>query len=323
MQAWTLQPRAIIVRTDGADSGHERRWLSVGGHSRAGRRACASSARCTIVAPTTEASAIGHALTLRRPLRLEAIDDRVFAVDGTPTDCVNVAVTHVFNGLPDLVVSGINKGWNLGDDVTYSGTVAGALEGALLGIPSIGVSLRQTRGDYDFQLRGARRGGDGRARSCGSRCPARTFLNINVPKGEPKGYRVTVQAKRNHVTSVAERHDPKGHPYYWIEEGQNEWEPHDRSDYQAVRDGYVSVTPLHPDLTAHHALAAVEALSFEKAAVRSRHGRVRRTARWRLAMRSRVSSVVVLAAVLAARRRRGAAEAQAARARTSARRCSR
>src|SRR5882724_10078495 len=104
----------------------------------------------TIVAPTTEASAIGHALTLRRPLRLEAIEDRVFAVDGTPTDCVNVAVTHVFNGLPDLVVSGINKGWNLGDDVTYSGTVAGALEGALLGIPSLAVSLRQTRGDYDF-----------------------------------------------------------------------------------------------------------------------------------------------------------------------------
>src|SRR5438067_2530339 len=93
--------------------------------------------------------------------------------------------------------------------------------------------------------------------------PGDAFLNINVPKGEPKGYRVTVQAKRNHVTSVAQRHDPKGHPYYWIEEGQNEWEPHDRSDYQAVRDGYVSVTPLHPDLTAHHALADVESLSIE------------------------------------------------------------
>jgi 5'-nucleotidase len=221
----------------------------------------------TIVAPTTEASAIGHALTLRRPLRLETIEDRVFAVDGTPTDCVNVAVTHVFNGLPDLVVSGINKGWNLGDDVTYSGTVAGALEGALLGIPSIGVSLRQTRGDYDFQhaARAAAVMADAILRQP---LPARTFLNINVPKGEPKGYRVTVQAKRNHVTSVAVRHDPKGRPYYWIEEGQNEWEPHDRSDYQAVRDGYVSITPLHPDLTAHHALAAVEALSFEKALVK-------------------------------------------------------
>ena len=221
----------------------------------------------TIVAPTSEASAIGHALTLRRPLRLETIDDRVFAVDGTPTDCVNVAVTHVFNGLPDLVVSGINKGWNLGDDVTYSGTVAGALEGALLGVPSIGVSLRQTRGEYDFQFaaRAAAVMADAILRQP---LPGRTFLNINVPKGEPKGYRVTVQAKRNHVTSVAERHDPKGHPYYWIEEGQNDWQPHDRSDYQAVRDGYVSITPLHPDLTAHDALAAVEALAFEKAATK-------------------------------------------------------
>src|SRR5215216_4412035 len=104
----------------------------------------------TIVAPVQEASAIGHALTLRHPLRLEAVEDRVFAVDGTPTDCVNIAVTQVFKGLPDLVVSGINKGWNLGDDVTYSGTVAGALEAALLGIAGIAVSLRQTRGAYDF-----------------------------------------------------------------------------------------------------------------------------------------------------------------------------
>src|SRR5256884_8989002 len=90
---------------------------------------------------------------------------------------------------------------------------------------------------------------------------ARTFLNINVPKGQPQGYRVTVQAKRNHVTSVAERHDPKGWPYYWIEEGQNEWAPHDRSDYQAVRDGFVSVSPLQADLTAFNALRAVEELS--------------------------------------------------------------
>src|SRR6266581_4902363 len=104
----------------------------------------------TIVAPMTEASAIGHALTLRHPLRLEQIDDRTFAVDGTPTDCVNVAVAQIFNGLPDLVVSGINKGWNLGDDITYSGTVAGALEAALLGIPSMAVSLKATRRDYDF-----------------------------------------------------------------------------------------------------------------------------------------------------------------------------
>src|SRR5262245_33904179 len=104
----------------------------------------------TIVAPVEEASAIGHALTLRRPLRLEHINDRTYGVDGTPTDCVNIAIAQVLKRLPDLVVSGINKGWNLGDDVTYSGTVAGALEGALLGVPAIAVSLKQTRGAYGF-----------------------------------------------------------------------------------------------------------------------------------------------------------------------------
>ena len=220
----------------------------------------------TIVAPVEEASAIGHALTLRRPLRLDLVKDSVYAVDGTPTDCVNIAITQVFAGeLPDLVVSGINKGYNLGDDITYSGTVAGALEGALLGIPSLAVSLRSTRGEYDFSFaaRAAAVLADAMLRSP---LPPRTFLNVNVPKGQPRGYRTTVQAKRNHITSVAERQDPKGRSYFWIEEGQNEWEPHDKSDYQAVRDGYVSVTPLHPDLTAHEALKAVEDLPVEKEA---------------------------------------------------------
>ena len=124
------------------------------GHGSDGIRALAVALRSvgevTTVAPTQEASAIGHALTLRRPLRLEHVDGRTFAVDGTPSDCVNIAVTQVLKGLPDLLLSGINKGYNLGDDVTYSGTVAGALDGALLGIPSIAVSLRATRGDYDF-----------------------------------------------------------------------------------------------------------------------------------------------------------------------------
>jgi 5'-nucleotidase len=221
----------------------------------------------TIVAPVDEKSAIGHALTLRHPLRLEPIADHTFCVDGTPTDCVNIAITQVFKGLPDLVVSGINKGYNLGDDVTYSGTVSGALEGALLGVPSVAVSLRSTRGDYDFSH--AAQAAAAMADAMLKRpMPPRTFLNINVPKGQPRGYRVTVQAKRNHITSVAERHDPKGRAYYWIEEGQNEWEPHDRSDYQAVRDGYVSVTPLQPDLTAHDALAMVEELTFERTSAR-------------------------------------------------------
>src|SRR5450759_4130387 len=132
--------RILVTNDDG--------YRSEGIHALA--RALREVGDVTTVAPMTEASAIGHALTLRHPLRLESIGDRVFAVDGTPTDCVNVAVTQVFKGLPDLVVSGINKGWNLGDDVTYSGTVAGALEGALLGIPAIAVSLRQTKGDLSL-----------------------------------------------------------------------------------------------------------------------------------------------------------------------------
>ena len=162
--------------------------------------------------------------------------------------------------MPDLVVSGINKGYNLGDDVTYSGTVAGAIEGALLGVPSIAVSLRQTRGEYDFRTR--RDVAATLARSHPSHAAAGADVSQRQrAEGAVEGLRVTVQAKRNHITSVRERHDPKGRPYYWLEEGQNEWLPHDRSDYQAVKDGYVSVTPLHPDLTAHHALTAVEELS--------------------------------------------------------------
>jgi 5'-nucleotidase len=105
----------------------------------------------TVVAPIQEASAIGHALTLRRPLRIDAIGAHVFAVDGTPTDCVNLAITQVLKGKPDLIVSGINKGWNLGDDVTYSGTVSGALEGALLEIPSIAVSTQRIKDQCEFE----------------------------------------------------------------------------------------------------------------------------------------------------------------------------
>lgn len=214
----------------------------------------------TIVAPLSEASAIGHALTLRRPLRLEQYGERVFAVDGTPTDCVNVAVTTVLRGLPDLVVSGINKGWNIGDDVTYSGTVSGALEAALLGVPGIAVSLKYTKGAYDFShaARWAASVAEGVFRRG---LPPRTFLNLNLPPGQPKGLRVTVQGTRNHVTSVAERVDPKGNAYYWIEEGESHWHPHDQSDYSAVRDGFVSLTPLQTDLTAHAVLAEMAALT--------------------------------------------------------------
>src|SRR6187401_2169652 len=141
----------------------------------------------TVVAPIQEASAIGHALTLRRPLRIDTIGPNVFAVDGTPTDCVNLAITHVLKGKPDLIVSGINKGWNLGDDVTYSGTVSGALEGALLGIPSIAVSAPRVKDECEFGP-SAEAAAIVAATVLERGLPKFTLLNINVPMGRNKGF---------------------------------------------------------------------------------------------------------------------------------------
>ncbi|MDE3156604.1 MAG: 5'/3'-nucleotidase SurE, partial [Acidobacteriota bacterium] len=147
-----------------------------------GLRALADALRplgtVTVVAPIVEASAIGHALTLRRPLRLERHGDGIYSVDGTQTDCVNVGIAQVLKGMPDLVVSGINKGWNLGDDVTYSGTVAGAMEAALLGIPALAVSLQYPRGaELDF-TQSARVGHEVAASILRHGLPSRVFLNV-------------------------------------------------------------------------------------------------------------------------------------------------
>jgi 5'-nucleotidase len=242
-------PRILVTNDDGVHSD--------------GIRALATALEplgdVVVVAPIQESSAIGHALTLRRPLRIEKVGGSYYAIDGTPTDCVNLGVAVLMKGsLPDLVVSGINRGWNLGDDVTYSGTVAGALEGALLGIPAIAVSLCRPR-DYVFDF-----GPSAEAAALlaelvlQNALPDRTFLNVNVPKGTPKGFRRTVQGKRNHITKIAERLDPRGNPYYWIEEGIDEWAVQERSDYHAVREGYISVSLLHPDLTAHSSMPQFE-----------------------------------------------------------------
>jgi 5'-nucleotidase len=215
----------------------------------------------TIVAPETEASAVGHALTLRRPLRLEKVREQVYAVDGTPTDCVNIAIAEVLKGAPDLVVSGINKGLNIGDDVTYSGTVAGALEGALLGYPAMAVSLEFTTGDWDFGP-AASAAADLAAALLARPLPTRTFLNVNVPQAAVLGTRVTIQAKRNHITKVNRRLDPRGRAYFWIEEAEDDWQADERSDHRAIRDACISVTPLQPDLTDHAALDLVAGLGF-------------------------------------------------------------
>mgnify|MGYP001440259530 CR=1 FL=1 len=211
------------------------------------------------VAPEVEASASGHALTLRRPLRIRKVSKQRYGVDGTPTDCVNVAVSQILKTVPDLVVSGINKGWNLGDDVTYSGTVAGALEGVLLGAPALAVSQQRVRGAFDFK-QAARIAKHLAGIVLQNGLPPRTFLNVNVPHQRARGVKVTSQAKRNHRTSVAEAFDPRRQAYYWIDEAKLEWEADGSSDYEMVRDGWISITPLQSDWTAYGSIEEVKSL---------------------------------------------------------------
>jgi len=210
-----------------------------------------------VVAPDREVSACAQSLTLTRPLRVETLEPFRHAVDGTPADCVNLAIMKLLDRKPDLVVSGINRGANLGEDVFYSGTVGGAREGVFYGIPSIAVSLA-ARAEYDFThaaaftVRLARlvldRG-----------LPERTLLNVNVPASEPKGVALTVQGRREHGSSILEGLDPRSRTYYWLEQGRERWRLDELSDINAVRQGLISVSPLQTDTTHHEALASLHA----------------------------------------------------------------
>lgn len=243
-------PIILVTNDDGVHS--------AGIHALA--RSLAGIGDVTVVAPLGDSSAIGHALTLTRPLRLEQIADRVYAVDGTPTDCVNLGIEKVLGARPAVVVSGINTGYNLGDDVTYSGTVAAALEATLLGVPGIAVSLHRSR-DYDFtQAAWAARVVAEQVLAHG--LPPRTFLNVNVPREPAKGFKITVQTGRKQATAIREDLDPRGRKYYWVEEVVSEWMVHPRSDVVAVAQGWISVTPLQTDLTAHAALETLDGLSW-------------------------------------------------------------
>ena len=220
--------------------------------------ALAPLGRVTVVAPAEESSAVGHGLTLRRPLQLREAAPGWYSVDGTPADCVNIAVSEVIGAVPDLVVSGINNGLNIGDDVTYSGTVAGALEGVLLGTPAIAVSLqRGERMDHAGAGYIARQLVEA---VLFEGLPDRTLLNVNIPRTIPRGIRVTVQASRRQVFEVTGA-GGSGRTSVWIDSAQLEWEPNERSDYAAIRGGWVSVTPLQPDWTNHGALDAVDFLA--------------------------------------------------------------
>jgi 5'/3'-nucleotidase len=204
-----------------------------------------------VVAPEREQSACGHALTLHRPLRVVEVRERWFAVNGTPSDCVNLGVLGFLPEAPVLVASGINHGSNLGDDVTYSGTVSAAMEGTLLGVPSIAFSLVDG-GDFAAAATVARAVA---ARVLVEGLPRKTLLNVNVPPGTPRGLRVTRLGHRVYSDKVVEQSDPRGRTHYWIGAGEPRWEGLEGTDMGAVHEGHVAVTPLHLDLTNHRALA--------------------------------------------------------------------
>jgi 5'-nucleotidase len=203
-----------------------------------------------VVAPEREQSACGHALTLHRPLRPHQWGERRFAVNGTPSDCVNLGVLGFLPERPVLVASGVNHGSNLGDDVTYSGTVSAAMEGTLLGVPSMAVSLVDG-GDVPAAARVARLVA---MRVLVEGLPPGTLLNVNVPRQAPRGIRFTRLGHRVYSEKVVEQNDPRGRTHYWLGGGPPQWEALEGTDMGAVHEGFVAVTPLHLDLTNHRAL---------------------------------------------------------------------
>lgn len=215
-------------------------------------------AQVTVVAPDREQSAAGHSLTLHRPLRLQLLETDVYSVDGTPTDCVNLGVLWLLKDKPpDLVVSGINFGSNLGDDVTYSGTVSATFEGTLLGIPSVAFS--QEVGEHFSFANAARFARRFVEVLLLETLPSDLLLNVNIPAGEIEGVSLTRLGKRRYKQVVVEKTDPRGQRYFWIA-GTPEWQEEEGTDQAAVGAGKVSVTPLHLDLTDYRGLESYSAL---------------------------------------------------------------
>ncbi len=213
---------------------------------------------CFVVAPASEMSGASHSLTLARPLRIRQIDARHWTVDGTPTDCVTLALNRILPPelRPQICASGINHGANLGDDATYSGTVAGALEATILGVPGLAFSLVANRKhDFSESIKVAK---EMTEKAIRDGIPENTLLNINVPKGEPKGIRVTKQGFKSARPVISEHIDPRGKPYYWIGEVRDGFRAEGGTDFEAIDDGFVSVTPMKADLTDHPAIEVLK-----------------------------------------------------------------
>ena len=242
-------PRILVTNDDGIYSEGLKKLAD----------ACRPHGDVIVVAPDREQSAASHALTLNRPLRLLQIQPDEWIVDGTPTDCVNLGILKLLKDQrPDLIVSGINFGPNLGDDVTYSGTISAAFEGALLSIPSIAFSALVGE-NFSFDPCAAFAGEMARIALIEHKDP-RVILNVNFPLGEFQGVRVTTLGQRQYIEGVIERKDPRGRSYYWIGGEPPVWHPGEGTDFDAVNNGFVSITPLHLDLTDHRSIPRLKPL---------------------------------------------------------------
>lgn len=233
------------------------------GYMALGLRVLAGAARTlgevAIVAPDREQSATSHALTIHRPLRSRKSREGAHVVDGTPTDCVIMAVNEILGWRPDFCLSGVNHGANMGEDVLYSGTVAAAMEATVIGIPSVALSWT---GDEFDTLDGWQPLLEGFLRQVLAResFPPHTLLNVNlpsVPPAEVRGIQVTSLGQRRYSDSITRALDPKGREYFWIGGGISAWAGAVDADFRAVRDGFISVTPLHLDLTNYTTLEEI------------------------------------------------------------------
>jgi 5'-nucleotidase len=221
-----------------------------------------------VVSPEFNQSGAGHSLSISRPIRARQVNETKFAIEGTPTDCVLFAVKHLLKDRkPDIVLSGVNRGTNMADDVTYSGTIAGAMEGCLLGIPSIAFSQAYTHPHPVKWGTATAHGAEVARHVLAMDWPRNIFVNVNFPDvvtASVKGIRVTRQGVRGFGGTIIERTDPRGGAYYWIGYSPGEHEVDEESDLFAVRHGWISVTPLHLDLT-HEATRRKLTAQFESA----------------------------------------------------------
>ena len=216
--------------------------------------------KVAIVAPDRERSAVGHALTLHDPLRAVELGANLYSVDGTPTDCVNLGIHSLLSVKPDIVISGINHGANLGDDITYSGTVSTAMEATLMGIPAFAISLA-ANGEPDNFTQAAIFAAKLAGTIMENGLPADTFLNVNVPNLPREMLRrplITRQGKRSYGGMIIDKIDPRGRSYYWIGTADMQFHDLEGTDYYAVTRGHISITPLHLDLTNYSSLHILE-----------------------------------------------------------------